>query len=63
MNNSKVLPALIVFVLLEGIVIAINILPGFKELTIHGRSKRLVRAGIINLVLFAGLIAYLVLSK
>jgi len=63
MTQSKILPAVIALVVLEGINTAINILPGIKEPTLQGRNKKFVRAGIVNLFLIAGFVVYLVLNK
>lgn len=63
MNQTKVLPAVIVFVVLEGINTLINILPARKEPTIQGKNKRLIRAGIINIILIICFVVYLVSSK
>jgi hypothetical protein len=63
MTQSKVLPAAIVFVVIEGINTVINIMPALKEPTVQGINKRLVRAGIINFILLAGFIFYLEMNK
>jgi len=55
--------AIVVFVFLESINTACNILPAFRETTPQGRQRHFLRAGIVNMVLIAALAAYFVLAE
>jgi len=63
MEQSKVLPAVIGFVVLEATNTVINILPAMKQTTDAGRKRYLIRAGVVNLVLIGVFVAYLFLKK
>jgi hypothetical protein len=61
--SHKILPAIIVFVVLEGVNTVVNILPARKQPTVQGKNKRLIRAGIINFILIGYFVVYLVSNK
>lgn len=63
MEQSKLVPVIIGFVVLEAINTVVNILPARKQKTEAGRKRYFIRAGIVNLVLIAGLVAYFLLKK
>lgn len=61
--SHKILLAIIVFVVLEGVNTVVNILPARKQPTVQGKNKRLIRAGIINFILIGYFVVYLVSNK
>lgn len=58
MKSSKVLTAVIVFIVLEVVNTLVNILPGAKAESPQARRSYLTRAGIFNLVLLAACLIF-----
>ncbi len=59
MKSSKVLTAVIVFIVLEVVNTLVNILPAIKAASPQSRLSYFKRAGVVNIVLIAALVIYL----
>jgi len=62
MNQAKILPVVVVFVLLEAVNTLVNILlPILRRSPAQSRKQSFIRAGVVNALLIAGCLAYMFL--
>lgn len=62
MNQAKILPVVVVFVVLEAVNTLVNILlPILRRSPAQSRRQSFIRAGVVNALLIAGCLAYLFL--
>ena len=63
MEQSRLLPMIVVFLVLEAVNTFLNIIPAVKQPSERARRQGFIRAGIVNVVMITCFVAYLALRK
>ena len=62
-TQSQIVPVVTVFLVLEAVNVAVNILPARRQTSETARRPYLIRAGVFNLIVIAAIAAYIVLHR